>query len=270
MSDGQGYFAADADFAEEAGRLRMIEQGSDPGTFRCLQRLGVGPDWSCLEVGAGAGSVAAWLGDRVGPDGRVVALDIDTRHLSWITAPNITVRVHNIETDDLETDRYDLVHCRALLEHLHNLERAVNQMSCALRAGGWLLVEGADFARYRSVDKQHPLAAGFDAVMTQTFAFVKNKGIFDPFIGPTFPVLLAGAPLQQIDVEFLDLTVHGGDPMALMFETSWQRLDGLLATAGVITGRQAAVRHEAHHDPSFSFNYGSAAAWGRRAGQSGS
>ena len=46
-----------------------------------LHRLGLGPGWRCLEVGAGSGSVARWLAAKVGPEGSVLATDIDTR---WV------------------------------------------------------------------------------------------------------------------------------------------------------------------------------------------
>jgi hypothetical protein len=41
----------------------------------------VGPGWRCLEVGSGGGSIAAWLCDRVGPDGSVLATDLDIEEL---------------------------------------------------------------------------------------------------------------------------------------------------------------------------------------------
>jgi hypothetical protein len=50
-------------------RLDAIEAWFDPGTIRHLTERGVAPGWHCLEVGAGGGSIAAWLGDRVGPAG---------------------------------------------------------------------------------------------------------------------------------------------------------------------------------------------------------
>jgi 2-polyprenyl-3-methyl-5-hydroxy-6-metoxy-1,4-benzoquinol methylase len=263
VADGNGYFAADADLDDEAARLRLIEQGSDPGTFQRLVRLGVTAGWRCLEVGAGAGSVAAWLSDQVGPTGHVVAVDIDTRHLDWLTAQNVTVRAHDIVANDLETHHYDLVHCRAVVEHLHDPERAMDQMASALRSGGWLMTEGADFGQYRSVNERHPLALVFDSVMSRTFSFIKDAHIFDPFIAKFLPRLLEDAGLEHIEVEMDTTAVQGGEPMAVMFETSWQRFDPVLTARGILTEAEAAVRHEAHHDPTFAFRSGAVAAWGR-------
>jgi hypothetical protein len=39
----------------------------DPQTIRHLETLGVACGWRCLEVGAGSGTIAKWLADRVGP-----------------------------------------------------------------------------------------------------------------------------------------------------------------------------------------------------------
>ena len=64
--------------AVQPERLRLLAALLDDGTFRLLERLGVQPGWRCLEVGAGGGSVAAWLCDRTAPGGSVLATDLDT------------------------------------------------------------------------------------------------------------------------------------------------------------------------------------------------
>ena len=59
----------------ERERLAAIEAGLDPITTECLEKIGVAEGWHCLEVGAGAGSIADWLCRRVGANGMVVATD---------------------------------------------------------------------------------------------------------------------------------------------------------------------------------------------------
>jgi SAM-dependent methyltransferase len=265
MADGERYFAIDADVEAEGARLRLIERASDAATFRHLDRLGVRAGWRCLEVGAGGGSVAAWLGERVGPTGRVLALDLDIRHLEWIRAQNVSIRRQNIVTDDVGDGGFDLVHFRALLEHIHDRERAMSRMANALRLAGWLLGEGGDFDRYRAVTVDHPLATVFESVMTRTFSFIKDADIFDPFAAPLLPHLLSDAGFEDIGVDDEVVTVSGGEPMASMFEMSWERFDDVLKRQGVITDEEAAARHAAHYDPTFSFTYSAFAAWGRRA-----
>jgi ubiquinone/menaquinone biosynthesis C-methylase UbiE len=80
--DLAGYFAANAEAADELARVRLIEAAFDRHTFRHLDAIGVGAGWRCREVGAGAGSVVRWLSHRVGETGTVVAADIDPKFTS--------------------------------------------------------------------------------------------------------------------------------------------------------------------------------------------
>jgi len=80
--------------AAQAGeRFAALSAAFDPITFGHLDALRVGPTCSCWEVGAGGPSVPAWLAQRVGSAGRVVAIDIDTSWLDDLPA-NVEVRVH--------------------------------------------------------------------------------------------------------------------------------------------------------------------------------
>lgn len=62
---------------------------ADAGTIRRLRSLGVASGWRCLEVGAGGGSIVAYLCREVGPQGSVTAIDIDTRFVDEIDAANL-------------------------------------------------------------------------------------------------------------------------------------------------------------------------------------
>src|ERR671936_3170110 len=103
--------------AQEIQRERLATLASlfDPGTVAVLEPLGVGPGWRCLEVGAGGGSIASWLCERVAPDGAVVATDLDATVLRGLSHPNLEVRVHDVVVDDLPFDEFDLVHLRLVL-----------------------------------------------------------------------------------------------------------------------------------------------------------
>ena len=67
--------AAGREVAEDA-RLALLEQIFDPLSRR--RRDMVQPGRRCLEVGAGRGSMAVWLAQRVGPSGHVVGSPIDS------------------------------------------------------------------------------------------------------------------------------------------------------------------------------------------------
>jgi SAM-dependent methyltransferase len=57
---------------------------------------------------------------------------------------NVEVRKLDIREQDVETERYDLVHCRALLMHLPDPAAVLARMVGALRPGGLLLAEEGD------------------------------------------------------------------------------------------------------------------------------
>jgi SAM-dependent methyltransferase len=129
-------------------RLTALEAWLDPGTIRHLETLGVAAGWRCWEAGAGGGSIAAWLSRRVDASGSVLATDIDTRFLEIGAAPNIAVRRHNLGVEPLPEGGFDLVHARAVLEHLPQHAPALAQLTTALKPGGWLLIEELDFASF--------------------------------------------------------------------------------------------------------------------------
>jgi SAM-dependent methyltransferase len=124
-------------------RLRTLEALLDPGTFRQLES--VQPGWQCLEVGAGGGSIATWLCDRVGPQGSVLATDLDVTPLRDLSRPNLEICVHDVLADDLPAERFDLIHMRLLLAWLADPAVALQRMIAALKPGGLLVAEEMDF-----------------------------------------------------------------------------------------------------------------------------
>src|SRR5216684_6101782 len=130
----------------ERVRRAGLESALDPGTRDHLTRLGVGPGTRCLEVGAGGGSVAFWLAERVAPGGLVVATDLETDFLETAAPgyPTLKVLTHDITAEDLPTG-FDFVHARWLVEWLPDKRLALQRMANALRPGGVVLIEEPDF-----------------------------------------------------------------------------------------------------------------------------
>jgi 2-polyprenyl-3-methyl-5-hydroxy-6-metoxy-1,4-benzoquinol methylase len=69
--------------------------------------------WHCLELGGGNGSIAEWLGAKVGPLGSVTTIDVNPVLLELIPAQNLSVQQMDVRTGELRPDSYDLVTCRA-------------------------------------------------------------------------------------------------------------------------------------------------------------
>src|SRR5689334_19234277 len=75
------YVFEDVALEPEFVRLKAIESVFDPGTQRSLLATGEWAGRACLEVGAGAGSIARWMRSQSGAAGRVVAIDTNVRFL---------------------------------------------------------------------------------------------------------------------------------------------------------------------------------------------
>ncbi|NLU83387.1 class I SAM-dependent methyltransferase [Rhodococcus sp. HNM0569] len=130
----------------------VFDTGSDPGhvqvqclsdmldgtSTRILDDLGVPPGARCLDAGAGNGSIARWLADRVGPTGSVAAVDIDTTHLP--PSSGVTVHAHDVDDGLPEPGPFDVVHARLLLMHLARRRDIFAEFARSLAPGGWLVV----------------------------------------------------------------------------------------------------------------------------------
>ena len=127
----------------EHRRLTALTQLFDPATRRLLRHIGVTRGWRCLEVAAGTGSVAAWLADRVGPEGEMYATDVDLSHLGQLP-PSVAYAEHDIVTDSLPAATFDVVHTRLLLEHLSGRETALARMAAAVRPADTVARLGGD------------------------------------------------------------------------------------------------------------------------------
>jgi len=111
----------------------------DDVTGARLAAAGVAGGARCLEVGAGNGSIAIWLADRVGPAGRVDATDKQPRHVR--AYPRVTVLDHDVANEPLPAGPYDIIHARLLLAHLPERDEVLGKLAGALSPGGALVVE---------------------------------------------------------------------------------------------------------------------------------
>ncbi|MGE7434477.1 class I SAM-dependent methyltransferase [Kitasatospora sp. NPDC001175] len=124
----------------ELKRLQALERMSDGWTRQVLADRGLRGDWRCLELGAGAGGIARWLAGQC-PDGRVVALDVDTRFLDAGRLGNLDIVQGDLREAEFPPGSFDLVHARALMMHLPDPERMIARAARWLAPGGRLVLE---------------------------------------------------------------------------------------------------------------------------------
>jgi 2-polyprenyl-3-methyl-5-hydroxy-6-metoxy-1,4-benzoquinol methylase len=129
--------------------LQLISAARDVHTIRHLEEIGVRSGWRCIDIGAGGGSIACWLSERVGPTGRVVATDLETAALERTTPAHVEVVRHDILIDELEPEHFDLAHTRYLLIWLPQRAEALRRIVSAVRPGGWVLIGDVDLRPLR-------------------------------------------------------------------------------------------------------------------------
>ncbi|MEZ4417189.1 MAG: methyltransferase [Gemmatimonadota bacterium] len=218
----------------ERARLAALEAAFDPWSMRTIMGADPRPGWRCLDVGAGGGSIAERLCQIVGPQGEVVATDVETKFLQALTAPNLRVLQHDVVTDPLEEEGYDLIHVRAVLAHLPQRDAVVQKLIEALRPGGWLVAVVADFSTVRATDASPDDAAFFDRSFASVIDAARVIG-FDPFYGRRIGAVLRAEGLHDTHVEGVILEWHGGHALADLYGMTFQRLRELVVGKGVIS-----------------------------------
>jgi SAM-dependent methyltransferase len=219
---GDGYIIG----TEERRRLELLEQCLDPITIRSLDAIGVKPGWRCLEVGAGGGSVARNLCERVGSGGRVAAVDLDTRFVEELGYGNLDVHRQDVVADGIPGDAYDLVHARMLLMHLPTRDKFLEELAATLRPGGWLLIEDSDFFPVVSLTDGlygrmwTAASAGFDAANVATT------------LGRRLPELFDQAGLEAVEAVCEVPVFRGGTAFSQMFMASLVALRALMLASG--------------------------------------
>jgi len=262
---GDQRYLLDNQQAEAGRRFGALAALFDGSTFRHLSATGLRPGWTVWEVGAGGPTVPAWLAEQTGPDGGVVATDIDP---TWIAGPNappnLRVLRHDVGIDPPPDGPFDLVHARLVLVHVSQRDRALAAMVSALRPGGWLVVEEADPAL-------QPLLCLEDDGPAQQLAnrlkrgfrqLMADRGV-DLAYGRKLPRLLREAGLVDVAADAY-FPVTGRACVELERATTEQIRDRLL-TAGLATAEDV-DRHLANLsagllDPTTS---PMVTAWGRR------
>lgn len=262
MADEPAY-VFDAAPQQATARLAILAELFDPGTIRHLQARGVGAAWDCLEVGGGGGSIAAWLCDRVGPSGRVLTTDIDTRCLETLRWPNLEVRRHDIVSDPLPTAAFNLVHVRLVLMHLPARERVIERLVAALKPGGWLVAEEFDVLSLRPDPAVNPLEAELKTSLA-LLQIMAERGVHLRY-GRLLPGRLRIHGLTDVDAEGRAFVWQGSSAGARLAKTSYEQLRRVMIESGLVTDQEIEQDLARLDDPSFTMPSPILwAAWGQR------
>jgi 2-polyprenyl-3-methyl-5-hydroxy-6-metoxy-1,4-benzoquinol methylase len=191
----------------ERSRLALMSKLLDPMHRRHIEALGVGPGARALEVGAGNGSISAWLAERLGPRGRVVAVDLDLS-LVDVRAPTLELRQGDIVAGPVDPGGFDLVTARAVVHHVTDVEAAIRNLVASLAPGGSILLIEPDFLPVSVAEPSE-----VRAFLNGWLAWSRDQGI-DYHVGRTLAPRLAALSLEQVAGTAETAVYNGGSPWA--------------------------------------------------------
>jgi SAM-dependent methyltransferase len=251
---------------ETAERFSSLESLHDPHTIRHLLGTGVGRGWRCLEIGGGSGSIGRWLADRVGPEGHVLATDIDPRFLAISGRANLEVRRHDVGTDPLPESAFDLIHTRLVLIHVPQREASLERLVSALKPGGWLVVEDYDPV---IIDRTFPIGNDEDAATVlkclRALRSLMESRDLDMRWGSSLYRRFVAAGLVDVGMEgSIDLR-PGGSPGAQLDKANFSQVRDEALRKGLVTSEEMDRTLSLLDDPRFVFaSPVMFSAWGQR------
>ena len=146
----------------ESARLRRQSEELGPDSAALLDRVGLGPGQSAIDIGCGPSGILELLAERASPGGRVVGLDADPVHVAmarqFVTdrqLPGVEIVAADARDSGLPSGSFDLVHARTVLVTVPEPAVVVAGMVRLARPGGWIASLEPD-AEYSVCYPAHP------------------------------------------------------------------------------------------------------------------
>src|SRR5262249_49926881 len=122
--------------------------------------LGLKPGMAVADIGAGTGLFARLIAEKVGPTGKVYAVDIAPSFLTHIAADakkhgyeqQVVTVLSSQDSTSLAESSIDLAFLSDVYHHLEKPDRVLTSINRALRPGGLLVVIDFDRVEGRSSD----------------------------------------------------------------------------------------------------------------------
>src|SRR5215813_1054820 len=162
--------------ANEYQRLRDQARMWQSATEAVLDKVGLGPGMSALDVGAGPGAVMRLMADRVGPQGRVTGIEIDAKLGAQALADLRAgggAEFQLIDANVLDLDRvpggpFDITYCRLFLMHMQDPVAVLEKMLEWTKPSGVVAAQEFDFGAI-AIEPPCPAMAEFNRVFEGVF-----------------------------------------------------------------------------------------------------
>ncbi len=230
--------------------VRLLERLLDGHTKDWLDETGIGRGERCLEIGAGGGSIARWMADRVGPEGRVVTTDVETDRIP--EHPGVEVHRGDITEGLPDAGPFDLIHARLVLVHLPQRDRVLAELARALAPGGRLVLGELVDRPLRVLTAPTPADRELFAWMQYlSIDVVSPAGGIAWEWGARVPEAMDAAGLVEIQAVEHTRTASGGGAGCRLHRNLNLQADAALRQAGA-TGAELARYRDLMLDPRFT------------------
>jgi SAM-dependent methyltransferase len=258
-ADDRNKYVLTQDWSGEQERLHLVEMTADEASIAAIRAAGFRPSWRCLDVGAGAGSIARWLAAATGDPARVFATDLDARLLVPLEREGLRVQVHDVVVDDFPSRSFDLIHARFVLEHLAAREEVIERVAEWLAPDGVLVL--VDCASFPVLDSPN---RSYRAAMRAWVDILATTGT-DYRWPRTFPQPLQRHRYRDIGAMADVQVLQGGSPIARVMSLTLESLRHRIIDAGILSSSAIDDAQRLLADPDF-WDLGPSwmAAWGHK------
>jgi len=184
---------------------RLLRQPDELAAYSAvlLERTGLRPGHSVIDLGCGPRGIVGLLAERVLPGGRVVGLDADPAHTAMAAEfaagrglAGVEIVTADARRTGLPSSSFDLVHARTLLVNIPDPPQVVAEMVRLARPGGWVVAMEADTEHTVSYPP-HPAVTRASGI----FEVVFRRYGADPHLGRRVPELFRQAGLADVGAE---------------------------------------------------------------------
>jgi SAM-dependent methyltransferase len=184
---------------------RLLRQPDELAAYTAvlLDRVGLRPGHSVIDLGCGPRGILDLLAERVLPGGRVVGLDADPAHTAMAAEfvagrglAGVEIVTADARRTGLPSSSFDLVHARTLLVNIPDPPQVVAEMARLARPEGWVAAMEAD--------TEHTMCYPLHPAVTRVgdiFEVVFRRDGADPRLGRRVPELFRQAGLADVGVE---------------------------------------------------------------------
>jgi len=240
----------DNDSPDAPAQLKLLGDILNAHTFARLEEIGVAEGWRCWDIGTGDGSVAHRLAECVGSTGYVTASDLKPEHVPG--HPRLEAVRHDIITDPLPEQQFDLIHARLVLMHLADRDDIAAQLASRVKPGGALIL--TDWYCDCATAVESPVDSRIEDLFWRFHDAVHDLGQrsgMDLNWASRTSAVLKDAGHQDVTTSQYRASGQGGSPSCLLARLHTFMLEPHLVESQKLTAEDLAVIRTTLLDPRF-------------------